>query len=298
MKSLRLWIIIGLVTFLSSCSYFNKSEKREKPVARVYDKLLYHSDLAGVGNGAVRPEDSIQLVRNYVDSWIRHNLLLKYAEDNLPEQQQTLNEQLRDYKESLLIFLYEKELLNDKLDTVISNNDIAKYYQENKESFELKQAITQLKFIMLRIDTKVQLDSVRVWMKKITPDNYPKLRSFCNEYAVNSAISDSIWYNKEQLEALLPIDKFNLEDAQRNQSYHEVADSGYAYLMKFQSYRNKGTDPPLDLVRNDISDIIINKRKLAFLGSIHKNIYDEALQKDQFEIFVDNTQGAGKVNKR
>ncbi len=293
MKIFFPWFIVVFITFLNSCNYFKKSEKHEKPLARVYDRLLYQSDLAGVGNGAARPEDSIQAVRNYVDSWIRHNLLLRYAEDNLSEQQQTINDQLRDYKESLLIFLYEKELLNDKLDTVVSNWDIAQYYQEHKETFKLKQAITQLKYIILRLDTKVQLDSVRQWMRKPTADNYPKLRGFCNEYAVNSAISDSIWYNREQLAALLPLDKFNLEEIQLNGSYVEVADSIYGYLIKSQGYRNKGMEPPLEFLRNEIYDIIINKRKLEFLGSIHKNIYDEALQKNQFKIFLDNQKNTG-----
>src|SRR5690349_3041170 len=99
-----------LVLVVSSCSFFPSKEKKEQPIARAYDKYLYQSDLAGVGQGAATPEDSIQAVRSYIDSWIRHTVLLRYAQDNLPEEEQRLEQQLNDYKESLLIHAYESEL--------------------------------------------------------------------------------------------------------------------------------------------------------------------------------------------
>ena len=179
-------------------------------------------------------------------------------------------------------------MLSDKLDTVVSGEEVVQYYNDHKETFELKQGITQLKYIVLRMDVKVELDSVRNWMRNTTADNYPKLRGFCTNYAVKYAISDSTWYNKDELTALLPVDKFNFENAQFNKSYLEVPDSGYGYLIKFKDYRIKGNDAPVEFVRNEIMNIIINKRKLAFISSIHKNIYDEALGKNEFEVFLDS----------
>ena len=292
MKALPLYILIMLLAVTGSCNFFRDSEEAEKPVARVYEKYLYQSDLEGVGSGAARPDDSIQMVKNYVDSWIRHNLLLRYAQDNLPEEERVLNEQMRDYRESLLIYLYEKELLNDKLDTVVDAAEINQYYQDHKETFQLKQSISRVKYIMLRMDTRVELDSVRKWMRNTTPDNYPKLRGFCTEHAVRYSIADSIWYNKDELTAFLPVDKFNYDNAQFNRSYLEVPDSGFAYLVKFDDYRIKGNDAPINFVREEITSIILNKRKLAFISAIHKSIYEEALKKSDFEMFIDSSVNA------
>ncbi|MEO6169297.1 MAG: hypothetical protein ABIO46_02130 [Chitinophagales bacterium] len=292
MKAAYHYSAILLLTLLGSCNYFNSSDKKEIPIARVYDKYLYETELEGIGRGAARPEDSIEVVKNYVDSWIRHNLMLRYAQDNLPEEEKMLNEQLRDYRESLLIYLYEKELLNDKLDTVVLEADIIRYYSDHKETFELKQSISLVKYIMLRMDARVNLDSVRMWMRKITPDNYPKLRGFCNENAVRYSITDSIWYNKDELGAFLPVGKFNLENAQFNRSYLEIPDSGYAYLIKFEDSRIKGSDAPISFVREEITSIILNKRKLSFISTIHKSIYDEALKKNNFETFLDSAGNA------
>jgi hypothetical protein len=287
---MKLFFLTIILFTAASCRYFSKEEEKEEPIARVYDKFLYRSDLEGVGKGAARPEDSIQAVRNYIDSWIRHNVVLRYAQDNLPDEEQRLNDQLRDYKESLLIYLYEKELLHDKLDTLVTLPQIEQYYSDHQDIFQLKEEITKLKYIMLRMDTKVQLDSVRQWMRNSNGYNYPKLRGFCNDYAVKYSISDSNWYNMGELGALLPLRKFNLDNARSNKSYLEVADSGYGYLLKFDDYRIKGSGAPLDFVSDDIRNIIINKRKLAFIAGIHKSIYEEALKHNDFEVLIDSDE--------
>lgn len=294
MKAIQIYLLILIFIMTTSCSYLNDKDLKDLPVARVYDKYLYQSELVGVGRGAARPEDSLQMVKNYIDSWIRHNLMLRYAVDNLPEEEKRLNEQLRDYRESLLIYLYEKELLGDKLDTIVSEGNVVQYYQNHTETFQLKQSISRVKYIVLRLDTRVRLDSVRNWMRNTTPDNYPKLRSFCNENAMKFSISDSIWYNKDELTSFLPVTKFNFDNAQFNRSYLEVADSGYAYLIKFQDYQIKGGDAPINFVREEITSIILNKRKLAFISAIHKSIYEEALKKNNFETYLDST---GNIKK-
>lgn len=291
MKSIfRTAFFCGCASLIFSCSS-NSVKPKEEPLARVYDKYLYKTDLAGVGSGAARPEDSIQAVRNYIDSWIRHNILLRYAQDNLPDEERRLNDRLRDYKESLLIYAYEKELLSQKLDTSVSEDAIKKYFTEHNETFNLKNSIAKVKYIMLRSNEKVKLDSVKKWIKNTNDYNYPKLLGFCIEHAVRFSIGDSTWYNNDELISLLPTSRFNLNNAQFNKSYVEVLDSNYAYLINFTDYRIKGSDAPIDFARNEITNIIVNQRKMAFIGSIHKSIYEEALKSNDFKNYLEDKAG-------
>ena len=256
----------------------------------MYDKYLYQSDIAGVGKGAARPEDSIQAVRNYIDSWVRHNLMLRYAQDNLPDEEQRLNDRLRDYKESLLIYQYENDLVSQKLDTNVSEVEVEKYYDSHRDIFSLKNAIVRVKYIMLRAGTKIPLDSAKAWLKNTNDYSEPKLEGFCKQYAVTYSLGDSLWYNKDEITALLPVGQFDFDKAQFSRSYIEVADSGYSYLIKFNDYRIKGTDAPIDFARQEIKNIIINQRKIAFVGTIHKTIYDDALKNGEFEVYVEKAK--------
>lgn len=287
--------IICAVAQFTACGFFDESsKKKEEAIARVYDKYLYKSDLAGVGSGATTPEDSIQAVRNYIDSWVRHNLMLRYAQDNLPDEEKRLNDRLRDYKESLLIYAYENELVTQKLDTVVSDAAIEKYYSENKDVFKLKQDIAKVRYIVLPLTESVKLDSVRVWMKSPNDFNRPKLLGFCKDHAARYMVSDSIWYNKDDLSSFLPVNRFNLASALNSNSYLEVADSGYGYVMKFDGYGMKGEDAPQDYIRNEIVSIIINQRKIEFMTRIRKSIYDDALKNGEFEVYIDEGIKPGK----
>ena len=285
---IRILSYITVIVLFAGCNFFSKSpDKSKQVIARVYDKYLYQSDIAGVGGGAATPEDSIQAVRNYIDSWIRHNLLLRYSQDNLPEEEQRLNDRLQDYKESLLIYLYENELVNQKLDTVVSNAEIEKYYNEHKEVFTLRGDIVRFKYITLSLTETVKLDSVRSWLRKTDDFNRPKLLGFCKDHAVRYAVDDSVWYNKDDVASLLPVDRFNLLSALNAKSYLEVPDSGFGYLIKFNDYRTLGSDAPIDFVKNEITGVLVNQRKIDFISKIHKSIYDDALKNGEFEIYMD-----------
>jgi hypothetical protein len=154
--------------------------------------------------------------------------------------------------------------------------------------------------VVLPLSASVKLDSVRVWLKKPNDFNRPKLTGFCRDNATRFMISDTVWYNKEDLASFLPVQRFNLASALSSKSYLEVSDSGYAYLMKFDDYHSKGEDAPQDFVADEIVAILINRRKIDFISRIHKSIYDDALKNGEFEVFIDegikpddNTSGSG-----
>ena len=273
------------IAFHSCSTGSKKNTEQGNPIARVYEKYLYEGDIAGIGKGAAKPEDSIQAVKNYIDSWVRHNLILHYAEDNLSEKNSDLEKQLTDYKESLTIFYYEKELIKQKLDTVVSEQDIDEYYKKYIDNFELKTAVSKMRYVMFLKTLKVKTDSAVGWMKKQNEINQSKLQNFCIDHAVKFEITDSAWFSIDELNSILPLNENNLDNAPFNKSFQSMSDSTYQYLVSFDDFKLKGNAAPIQYVRKDIINIILNKRKLAYLSQVHNSIYDDALQNKKFETY-------------
>ncbi|HAP01182.1 MAG TPA: hypothetical protein DCQ93_04580 [Bacteroidetes bacterium] len=273
-------------TVLQSCTTFSGNEEENgNPIARVYDTYLYTSDVEGVGKGAAKPEDSILAVKNYIDSWVRHQLILHYAEENLPEKNPELEKQLKDYRESLIIYLYEKELIAQKLDTVVSENEIDTYYKNHIDNFQLKSAVTRVRYIMLPKNTKPKLDSAIAWLKKPGEMNNSKLQNFCEDNAIKFQLNDSTWLSADELNAAFPLEENNLINAPYSKSFQQMSDSLYQYLVSFDDFKLKGTDAPIQYVRDNIVNIILNKRKLDYLSEIHNSIYNNAQDNKKFEVY-------------
>lgn len=283
----RLWFI-GIVVFLfTSCKYFKPKAPEEgtNPVARVYETFLYESDLKGIGADAATPEDSIKAVKNYIDSWIRNKLILKYATDNLPGEIDEINKQIEKYRQSLIIYTYERELVAQKLDTVVSEKEIQDYYEKRKEAFQLKTPIYNIKYARLKPVTKRQLDSASVWIARNDFISNSKLQNFCEQYAVKYVINDSTWFKEQDLENIFPMKNIDWQATAFNKKTTVLKDSTYTYLIKVLGYKFKGADAPLAYVRDDIYNIIMNKRKLDFITQVHNTIYEDALKNKKFEIY-------------
>ena len=103
----------------------------------MFDKYLNASDIEKIVPATVKGKDSVELVKNYIDNWVRQNLVLHKAEQNLNAEalNASIEKQLEDYKTSLITFAYEKELIRQKLDTGVSEIEIEDYYNKNPQNF-------------------------------------------------------------------------------------------------------------------------------------------------------------------
>ena len=277
-----LWVV--LIVF-SGCSLFSGDEDEVKgdPIARVYDKYLYAEDLAELGLKGISPEDSIKIVNDYIENWIRHNLMLAYAEDNLPPSRLDIEKQIQDYRESLIIYSYEREYINQNLDTTISEQQIEQFYKENSKNFTLNNDIFRLHYLKL-VNDSPKMDSVRLWMKSGRLIDEEKLRDYAFQYAMDFNMSDSVWIDTRIINSVFPGPATEKIEFQ-NRGYFETVDSPYVYIGKILDFKIKENLAPLSYVRNDISKIILNKRKLELLKELNNSIYKDASQRNKFEIY-------------
>ena len=152
-----------LVLFTVSCGLFQDNDS-DRPLARVHEKYLYESDVVGLIKQGTSAEDSLNLVQGYIQGWVKQNLIIHLAELNLPDEKKNMQKQLEDYRNDLLIFAYEKELVRQKLDTSVSTKEIEQYYKENQGDFQLKDYIVRVMYVKLEKDPP-QLENARKWLR-------------------------------------------------------------------------------------------------------------------------------------
>ncbi len=272
--------VFVLLIFIAACK--SDPDPGQQVVARVSDTYLYVKDLNGVLPENISPQDSAALVAEYIDNWVRQQLLIKQAERNLSDNDKDFTRQLEDYKNSLLIYKYESQLIQQNLDTLITDKEIAAYYEQNKSNFELKENI--VKVIFVKVPRNLSLAIPKLYIGSAKPDDRRKLQDFCVKYAVNYYLDDQNWLLFNDILKEIPINTYNQEEYLKNNRIIEIQDSNFSYLMNIKGFMIKEGLSPLSFEENRIRDIILNKRKLKLIDDMKKDIYNNAVKKGSFEI--------------
>ena len=71
-----------LVPVFASCSYF-KTEAEPEAIARVGESFLYQNDIVDLIPEGTSKEDSIGIVRNFINRWATQKILINAAERNI-----------------------------------------------------------------------------------------------------------------------------------------------------------------------------------------------------------------------
>ncbi len=253
-------------------------------VARVYDDYLYESDLRRIVPENISKLDSIAFVKNYTDQWIRTRLMIRQAEKNLTDRQLNFDRQLEDYKNSLIIYQYETELVRQKLDTLVTEEEIEKYYNEHLADFELKENIVKVQYVILdkTEDLEDKFKELFSLPDSISTDS---LEFYSKMYSIPYFLDTATWIRFDDLLSIIPIETYNQELFLKGHRFITLSDDHFVYLLKFVNFRIKNDISPLDFKRNDIRDIIINKRKVELIKKLRTDIYKKAILKKDIEVY-------------
>lgn len=278
MKALIVTFLATL--FLFSCT-FERGREESGILARVGDEYLYHEDVIDLIN-PVDEKDSLTKLRFLVDNWVKEKLLLQKALDNLPEKQANFEEQLENYKNSLLIYAFENQIVKQKLDTTISNRELKEYFSKYKENFKLKEGIVKAVFVS-RIISAPGKDSLQYWLFK--DYNYFKveLSEYCTQFAKACQLDTSTWIPLTKIKELTNLSA----DKNLNLTIGEniLEDSLQIMLIQVFDFKNKGDIAAFSWVKNELRGIILNKRKIELITRVKQEIFEAATLKEEYEIY-------------
>lgn len=274
-----LWL---LLVFLGAC--WNSDKSSENVLARVHSEYLYESDLRGVIAPGTSVKDSIMLARNYINNWVKEKLVLEKAEKNLPDEELAFKKQLEDYKNSLIIYNYESKLIQQELDTVVTNRQIEDYYNTNIGNFQLKDNIVKAYYARFE-EGLDELRKIRRFFYSDVPEDRDSLDRYIEEYANLYFLNDEVWVRFEDVLRHVPIVTYNREAYLQNHRRIEITEEPYVYFIRISDYKIKDGESPLSFEKKNIRQIIINQRKLKLIKDMRDEVFQSAAANNDFEIY-------------
>lgn len=118
-------------------------------VAKAGDDILYLDELQSIIPDGIGSGDSLLMAEDYIRKWVTASLLVTKAEENLTMAQRDVTAELKEYRAGLITYRYKKALMAEKLDTVVSDQEITAFYEKNKPHFTLTAPLMKAVFIKI-----------------------------------------------------------------------------------------------------------------------------------------------------
>ena len=277
-----------LLCFFLRCDYLNKNQRpKSQPIARVGDNYLYTQDLVKDMPLGLSALDSGRLIDKYIDDWIKKQLLIIKANEELSISEINIDRKVEDYRYALIMHEFEKIYIRSHLNTQVTQEEIESYYFERSENFLLKQNIVQCIFTKIPVSAP-DITQIRRNIRNFPNTDIQDIKNYCYQFADLSFLDDSIWISLDELVVNTPLASLqNKNQFLEKTIYSETRDESYIYLFRILEYKISDQIAPLEYVREDIENIIINKRKLALKKKLYETIYEEALKTKKFEVYSD-----------
>ncbi len=262
---------VAALLLLSACRH----DVEQTPlVARVYDHELRKADLDGLVGQGVSAEDSMAIVDNYVDQWVRQMVILSKAEKNVKDD---FSRQLGEYRNSLLIYAYEQQILNQLLDTVVTEAQIADYYNGHQEQFQLKNSIVKVAYVVAPKKTAVDPKLRTLVNKNIFLDeDVMDLELLASRHGFQGYYDVNSWMPFYSLQSVVPIVTYNENLFLRQNRSIVISDDSLTYYVRIIDYKMSDEVSPLELQHDNIRAIILNHRKIETLSKLQADLLSEA----------------------
>jgi len=280
MRKASLYIFLT-ASVLNACTVFRDEGE---PVAKVGEKVLTVSELSINTPDYLDATDSSLWADDYIKTWVQRELLLQKAEENLKGEMKDVSKELEEYRNSLIVFKYKNELVKEKMDTILKDSDIQKYFNEHRESFILNRNI--VKAIYIKIPVMVSNpDNIRELCLSSDPAKQAKLNEYCLSYAKAYDRFNDQWVSADLVLRNMPEQITDQKKFLESNRFSESTDKVFYYIVYIRDYRLEGQVSPIEYVENDIRNLILSKQKIEFLKQIEKDIYKEGLDNNRVKLF-------------
>lgn len=278
---LRIGILLGIVV-LTSC--LQKPDRGREVLARVNNTYLYADEVVGLIPSGQNVKDSLDLLNLFIQKWIEQQLILQDANKILTTSEKNFQKKIREYRNALLVYEWEKKILAKELDTVVTAQQIKSYYEANAHEFVLQRDIVRVLYIKLNANTTRYHEALQ--LIKSEPFDKRKAEQFCAVYAVNYFLDDKSWLYVDDIQKEIPLNAQQKQQISTGSTFIELKDEEYIYMLKVLEAKLKGSVSPLALEEQTIKNIILQKRKTDITDNYISRLRIEAEKQSNVEIFL------------
>ncbi len=230
----------------------------------------------------VNSEDDL---KTFVETWTTAKMLADELNENNSDNA-ILSKYRKDLFEGELAQYYlVEEIIQGKIDTNVSENDLKNYYEIHADEFELNDFIVKALFIKVgKNSSKVNELKTAYLLKK--DKDITKVESIAKLYAEDFYFDDENWVLLEDILSRFPMRSLNKESLVLNRTKTYISDEKFTYFLNIMDYRFKNDKAPFDFVKPQIKDRLLSMRKNDQRKSAETKLLKQLKEKHDIEVHI------------
>ena len=271
---------ISIALLILSCSNINNDNSNDL-IARAGENFLYQNELPSFSSR----QDSLLRYKNFVELWAKEKLLYELSLTNLSQSKKNeLDLLIEKFKIDLYINSYKDLIVNSRIDSIVTNEEIESYYNANIDNFTLNETLLKYRYLKVPSDN-ININRIRRYIQRLSNDDRDFLDSLNFQFA-ELKLNDSVWFaERDVISSIEFINQTNKSNFMRVNRLYEIKDDQYINYFIVKDLLKSGNIPPLSYLYDRIKLNIINQRKIDLIKNINKEILNDALKSSKYEIY-------------
>ncbi len=253
-------------------------------IAQVMKKSLTLSELREARPIPSDKKDSEEVAKDYIDNWIKQQLLVSEAESKLSPKELNLEREIEGYRQELVIQKYKNKIMNNIISKEVSDSEVEKYYRENSNEFKLTSPIVKVKYIIFPAGMSVS-ESILDILNSNRQTDIEKYEDYIFRFAKKYDDFDNNWIYLENLLNSLNYTVPMIDDYVKNQKIITKKVHNELHVIAINSFYQSGEKAPFDFVSSNIKGTITNNRKVVYLRELKDSLYKDALKYKKFKVY-------------
>lgn len=282
--------VLAASFILAGCQSKQSVEKGDV-IAKLGGRTISRAELTTLMPKHLTTADSLIWTESYVKQQLKNELIYEVALRNLDDDNRTEIDRLVEaYRRSLIQYKYQEQLTKERLSSSISEEDKQRYYEENKHDLLLDHCLVKGLFLKIPVNAP-NLGEVKKWYRSPLEASIEKIEKYSVQNAAIYEYFYDKWISFGEIMDNIPMKVTNESEFLQTHSFIETTDSSFCYLLNINEYILKGNVAPFDYANNQITDLLINQRKVKFLKDFEDDLYNDAVRKGDIIYTDDKSSG-------
>lgn len=253
-------------------------------LAKVGDAQLRLGELERAMPERMDEADSLAFAGLYIDRWVRKQVKLQAAEERYLEWADDIDQLVEEYRQSLLIRKLEQQTVDERIDTLFTQQEISAYYRAHTGDFRLERPLVKGRILRFPSRTRAAA-KLRESIAARTPEKRQDLADFClkNGYALEEFDS---WTDLSDFAASLPLRRVG-EHTELLQpgKVQTLGDNESSYLFVVTEALRAGDTAPEEYVQATIRRILFNRRRAEVVRCAEEELLEAARERGDLRVY-------------